>query len=370
MSAATGRATMFRYARDAYGDVAVLRGESVPVRRPGPGEVLVRVVASSVNTADLEHLEGRPWLSRIGTGMPSPRNRVPGFDVVGVVEEVGEAGGSTVAEPRAGAPGGVRRAGGRPTRGDGAHGRTNGPLRPGDRVWADLFSHGAGAFAPYVCAPAAAFRRLPDGIDPARAAGVPHSGGLALQALAASGGVRRGDRVLVNGAGGCVGPFAIQLAKLDGAHVTAVDDAARAPLMRAAGADVVVDRTRVDVTRGGERFDVVVDLAATRAFTAFRRILAPRGRYTLVARDVTGFVAAGLLGRVVGGRRRMGVFGWQPNRRADLESLGALLASGRLRTIVDSTYRLDEVPEALERVASRRAIGGKVIVLGTERSSW
>lgn len=338
MSAATGRATMFRYARDSYGGVGVLRGESVPVPRPGHGELLVRVLVSSVNMADLEHLAGQPWLSRIGTGLPRPRNRVPGFDVVGVVEQAGP--------------------------------QVEGRVEIGCLVWADLFSHGAGAFAPFVRAPAAAFARLPDGVDPAAAAGVPHSGGLALQALGAGGGVRRGDRVLVNGAGGCVGPFAIQLAKLAGAHVTAVDDAARAPLMRAAGADTVVDHTRTDVTRGEGRFDVVVDLAATRTFTAFRRILAPRGRYTLVARDVTGFVAAGLLGPIVGGRRRMGVFGWQPNRGADLASLGALLASGRLRTIVDSTYRLDEVPAALGRVASRRAVGGKVILRGTERRSW
>src|SRR5690606_4569554 len=136
--------------------------------------------------------------------------------------------------------------------------------------------------------------------------GAPLGGGLALQALTAGGGVRPGHRVLVNGAGGCVGPFAIQLAKHLGSHVTAVDDAARAPLVRAAGADVVVDHERVDVTRAGERYDVIVDIAATRAFPAFCRILAPRGRYTLVARDVGGFVAAGLLGRVVGGRRRMG----------------------------------------------------------------
>ncbi len=328
---------MERWARDSYGGLEVLRRETVAVPEPGPGEVLVRVVASSVNTADLEHLEGRPWLSRIGTGLRAPRNRIPGFDVAGVVQAVGP-----------GAP----------------------SLRPGDRVWADLFSRGAGAFAPFVCAPSAAFARLPDGVPFEAAAGVPHSGVLALQALTAGGGVRSGSRVLVNGGGGCVGPFAIQLAKHFGAEVTAIDDGARAGLMRAAGADRTVDHTRSDVTRGAERFDVVVDIAASRHFLAFRRILAPRGRYTLIARDVRGFAAAALLGPVTGGRRRIGVFGWEPSRRRDLDTLGALLASGALRTVTDRTFALAEARDALAYVRERRAVGGKVVLLGKGARSW
>src|SRR5690554_6713705 len=332
---------MTRIARDAYGGLEVLHPETVTVPDPGPGEVLVRVLASSVNTADIDHLVGAPAASRIGTGLRSPRNRVPGFDVAGVVESVGEGVTS---------------------------------LRAGERVWADLFSHGAGAFAPFVCAPARAFAPVPDGVALEDAAGVPHSGLLAWQALAVGGGVRAGARVLVNGAGGCVGPFAIQLAKHFGAEVTAVDDGARAALMRAAGADHLVDYNRVDITRGPERFDVVIDVAANRGFLAFRRILAPDGRYTLVARDVRGFVSAGLfgplLGTLLGGRRRMGVFGWVPSKRADLDALGALLASGRLRTIVDSTLPLAEARTGLERVASRRAVGGKVVLLAEERASW
>ena len=333
----TDRPTMRRWTRDSYRGLDALRTETVPVPEPGPGQVLVRIVASSVNTADLEHLEGRPWLSRIGTGLRTPRDRVPGFDAAGVVAAVG--------------PGSV-------------------PLRPGDRVWADLFSRGAGAFAPFVCAPAAAFAPLPDGVPFEAAAGVPHSGLLALQALTAGGGVRSGSHVLVNGGGGCVGPFAIQLAKHFGAEVTAVDDGARAELMRAAGADHVVDHNRSDVTRGTERFDVVVDIAAHRSFLAFRRILAPRGRYTLIARDVRGFVAAALLGPVLGGRRRIGVFGWEPNRRRDLDTLGTLLANGALRTITDRTFPLAEARDALEHVRERRAVGGKVVLLGEGVGSW
>jgi len=355
---------MRRWTRDSYRGLDALRAETVPVPEPGPGQALVRVVASSVNTADLEHLEGRPWLSRIGTGLRTPRDRVPGFDVAGVVEAVGPGAGGT--EPaRPGAGGAVSRHVAGAGAGAGAP-----PLRPGDRVWADLFSRGAGAFAPFVCAPAAAFTPLPDGVPLEAAAGVPHSGVLALQALTAGGGVKAGSHVLVNGGGGCVGPFAIQLAKHFGAEVTAVDDGVRAELMRAAGADHVVDHTRSDVTRGTERYDVVVDIAANRGFLAFRRILAPRGRYTLVARDVRGFAAAALLGPVLGGRRRIGVFGWEPNRRRDLDTLGTLLANGALRTITDRTFPLAEVRDALEHVRERRAVGGKVVLLGEGGGSW
>lgn len=146
------QATMTRHARDAYGGTEVLRTESVPVPHPGPGEALVHVVASSVNTADVDHLRGRPRLGRVTTGLRRPRVRVPGLGVVGVVAELGP--------PRAG----------------GSPGDETAPLRPDDRVWADLFSHGAGAFAPFALVPAAALRRLPDGVETAAAAGVPHSG--------------------------------------------------------------------------------------------------------------------------------------------------------------------------------------------------
>jgi len=331
---------MRRFVRDAYGGPEVLHPEAARVREPRADEVLVRVAASSVNTADVEHLEGRPWVSRVGLGLREPRNRVPGFDVAGEVLAVGPE---------------VTR------------------LAPGDRVWADVFEHGAGAFAPFVTAPERAFAALPEAVPFEAAATVPHSGLLAWQALAAAR-VGAGDRVLVNGAGGCVGPLAIQLAKHLGAHVTAVDEARRATLMLEAGADEVVDHERTDVTRdpgraGLDRFDAVVDIAARRSFLAFRRVLAPRGRYVLIARSVSGFLATATLGPVLGGRRRMGVFGWRPSRLEHLETLGRLLASGALRPQVDRSFPLAETPAAIEHVRSRRALG-KVLVVPEEDPTW
>ena len=128
--------------------------------------------------------------------------------------------------------------------------------------------------------------------------------------------------MLINGAGGCVGPFAIQLAKAFGAEVTGVDHTDKLELMRSVGADHVVDYTVDDVTRSAERYDLIVDIAATRSVFAFRRILNPGGRYTLIARNLSGFFGAALFGAIIGGSRKMGVFNWVPSRPADLERLG------------------------------------------------
>ncbi|TWH31520.1 zinc-binding dehydrogenase [Isoptericola variabilis] len=167
----------------------------------------------------------------------------------------------------------------------------------------------------------------------------------------------------MNGAGGCVGPFAVQLAKASGAHVTGVDHPGKHALLRAAGADDVVDHTREDVTRSGRTFDVVLDIADTRSVLAMRRCLAPGGRYVLVARRIGSFVETALLGPVVGRATgtRMGTFAWRSNDRRDLDELGELLVSGALRPVVDSTWPLARAADAVRHLASGRA-RGKVVV--------
>jgi NADPH:quinone reductase-like Zn-dependent oxidoreductase len=230
-------------------------------------------------------------------------------------------------------------------------------------VWADLFVHGRGAFAEFVCAPESAFVPKPGGISFEQAAALPHSGVLALQGLRARGGIQSGEHLLINGAGGMVGPLAIQIAKSMGAEVTGVDHGGKLDLMRAAGADHVVDYTHEDVTRNGKRYDRVLDIAANRSFLAFRRSLAADGLYVLVARSLAGFFAAAVLGRLVtvGSDRRMGVFGWEPNRVEDLAYLAGLVESGHLVPIVDGVYPLDDAPRAVNRVASGEA-RGKVMI--------
>lgn len=314
--------------RDRYGPPDVLALVEVPTPEPGEGEALVRVEAASLNTADLDYLLGRPRIARLGTGLRRPRWAIPGLDVAGTVEAVG--------------PGVTR-------------------LRPGDEVLADLFSSGHGAFAEYVCAREEVFAPKPATVPFAHAATIPHSAVLALQALRSRGGFAPDQRVLVNGGGGCVGPFAIQIAKTSGAEVTAVDIGDNFEMMRAAGADHLVDYTKEDVTRGSRRFDVIVDIAARRPVLAFKRILDDHGRYVQIARTLGGFFSAVLLGALFGGNRRMGGFMWVPNDKDDLAHLGRLLEEGRLTPVIDRIVGLAEVPEALHDLADGR-LRGKVVV--------
>lgn len=314
--------------RDRYGPPDVLALVEVPTPEPGEGEALVRVEAASLNTADLDSLAGRPRIARLGTGLRRPRWAVPGLDVAGTVEAVG--------------PGVTR-------------------VRPGDEVLADLFSSGHGAFAEYVCAPEEVFAPKPVTVPFAHAATIPHSAVLALQALRSRGGLAPDQRILVNGGGGCVGPFAIQIAKASGAEVTAVDIGDKFDVMRAAGADHVVDYTKEDVTRGKRRFDLIVDIAAPRSVLAFKRILDDHGRYVQIARTLGGFFSAVLLGALFGGNRRMGVFMWVPNDKDDLAHLGRLLEEGRLTPVIDRIVGLAEVPGALQDLADGR-LRGKVVV--------
>lgn len=316
--------------QESYGPPHILELRDVDMPEPEDGEVLVKVHAASVNTADLDHLRGRSLAERVAIGFSKPRNSIPGLDVAGEVVAIGEQ---------------VTR------------------LQPGDHVWADLSVSGFGAFAQYVCAPEKVFAPKPSSLGFEEAATVPHSGILAWQGLTGKGPIRPGDRVLVNGAGGCVGPFAVQIAKSFGADVTAVDHAGKLDLLRSLGADHVIDYTREDFSKNGQRYDLILDIAATRSVLHFRRSLAPGGRYVLVARSLGGFFQAALLGGLIsiGGSKRMGVFMWSPGKREDLDSLRRLLDAGRIRPLIDRCYGLSQVAEALRYVEEGRA-RGKVVI--------
>lgn len=317
--------------RDRYGSADVLRLAEVDRPAPTGDQVLVEVVAASLNTADVDHLPGYPRAARLGSGLRRPRSPRVGLDVAGRVVAVGPE----VAE-----------------------------LRPGDEVWADLFGFGHGAFAEYVCGSERAFSPKPAGATFEEAAAVPHSGVLALQSLAAGGPIRADAEVLINGAGGCVGPFAAQIAKAMGAVVTGVDHADKLDMLRAVGVDHAVDYTREDVTRSGGRYDLVLDIAATRSPLRFRRVLKAGGRYVLIARSPGGFVRALVLGGLTSmvGSRRIGAFMWVPNRRQDLDTLGRLIEAGKVRPILDRRYPLEGVPAAFRRLADGTARGKLVVV--------
>lgn len=316
--------------RHSYGTPDVLEVTDRELPEPVGDEVRVRVTAASLNTADLDLLLGTPRSTRIMGGWREPKSPRVGIDVVGIVETVGP---------------------------DAHH------LAVGDAVWADLIQYGGGAFSERVCLPEKAFTPKPAGIGDEEAATIPHSGLLAFQAVRSAGSLE-GKRVLVNGAGGCVGPFAIQIAKAGGATVTGVDHHSKLGLMRSAGADEVIDYTQTDVTKGPDRFDVVIDIAATRSPLRFLRILNPGGRYVHVARSLTGFLRTATVGalvaRLVG--RKISNFNWEPSKAAHLGAMADLVESGQVSPIIDGRYSLEDVPVAFRRMMAGE-LRGKALIL-------
>lgn len=311
---------------DRYGSPAVLRVEEVPVPSPGPHQVLVEVAATSINLSDWECLRGTPLYTRIG-GLRAPRHRTLGSDVAGRVAAVGDA---------------VTR------------------FAVGDVVYGDNLEL-MGGFAEYTLAAEAALAKKPDGLTFAQASTLPQAGAIALQGTA---GVGAGKRVLINGAGGGSGAFAIQLAKRAGAHVTGIDNAGKLEFMRSLGADEVGDYRRQDLIDFAP-FDRILDLVATRSPFACRRALAPGGRYRCVGgavRTLLPIVTVGaLLGRTTGRHVGMLVVKQGPTY---FEPLAEDCLAGDVTIHIDRTFGLDDVPEALTYVGEGRALGKVVVALG------
>jgi NADPH:quinone reductase-like Zn-dependent oxidoreductase len=308
---------------DRYGPPDVLRMQDVPIPTPGPKQVLVEVAATSVNLTDWEALQGNPMYARIG-GLRAPARRTLGSDIAGRVADVG-----------AGVTG----------------------FRPGDEVYGDNLLL-KGGFAEYAVAPESVLAHKPDGLTFAEASTVPQAGVIALQGTSD---VRAGQRMLINGAGGGSGSFAIQLAKQAGAHVTAVDNEVKLEFMQSLGADDVVDYRREDFTRLPP-FDRVLDLVAHRSVFAYRRALTRGGRYRCVGGSVRALLriltVGALLGRLTG--RRVGVLAVKQGP-AHFEPVAERCLAGDLRIHVDQTFGLEEVPQALAHVGEGRALGKVVI---------
>jgi NADPH:quinone reductase-like Zn-dependent oxidoreductase len=321
--------------RDRYGPPDVVRLEDVEKPTPKDDEVLVRVEAASVNRADLDGLKPRPGFARLFTGLRAPRNRGVGIDVAGVVESVGA---------------GVTR------------------FRPGEKVFTDLFTVGQkqGAFSEYVCATERVFQLVPGGVSFEDAATLPHSAVLALQGLRLRDGriPKPGDKVLIDGASGNVGPFAVQIAKSMGTEVTGVCSTDKVDFVRSLGADHVIDYTATDYTTTGERYDWIVDTDSHHSMFEVRHALKPNGVYVTLGGTSLPIFASLLVGpfisRAVG--KRMGLLiWWKPFNPSDVERLKELIAAGKVKPAIDRRYPLSEVVEALRWVDEGRA-KGKVIV--------
>jgi NADPH:quinone reductase-like Zn-dependent oxidoreductase len=326
----SGTATMRAIVQDVYGDTAdVLRLEETPRPTPGPGEVLVRVAAAGVDRGVWHLMAGKPYAARLVVGLRTPRKRVPGMALAGVVEAVG-------AEVTT--------------------------LQPGDEV----YGVGEGTFAEFATAKAAKLAPRPASLTFAQAAALPVSATTALQAVRDHGRVQAGQKVLVIGASGGVGSFAVQIAKALGAEVTGVSSAAKSDLVRGLGADRVVDYAvgnglEVD----DEVFDVVIDIGGDRPLRQLRKVLAPHGRLVIVGGEGGGRVLgigrqlrAAALSPFVG--QKLGFFVASDNA-ADLAVLTGFVESGQVTPAVVRTFPLAEAPAAITYLTDGRA-RGKVVV--------
>ncbi|MBH0779312.1 NAD(P)-dependent alcohol dehydrogenase [Nocardia bovistercoris] len=308
---------------DRYGGPEVLSVAEVAVPSPGEKQVLVRVHATSLNLSDWECLRGTPLYARLG-GLRAPANRILGSDIAGRVVAVGA---------------GVTR------------------FRPGEEVYGDNLAL-KGGFAEYAVVAESALARKPAALTFAEAAALPQAGVIALQGVAGAG---PDTSVLVNGAGGGSGSFAIQLAKRAGAHVTGVDNASKLDFMCSLGADEVIDYREQDFTRTGS-YDLILDLVAYRSVFAYRRALARGGRYRCVggtARALLRVTTAGVaIGAMTG--RRLSVLAVRQGP-AHFTPLAERCVAGEIDIHIDRTFTLDEVPSALAHVGEGHALGKVVI---------
>jgi NADPH:quinone reductase-like Zn-dependent oxidoreductase len=311
-----------------YGPPDVLRLTDVEMPEPKDNEVLVKVHAVSLNLSDWEALRGRPLYARIA-GPFRPRHHILGSDIAGQVERAG---------------------------------RNTTLFQPGDEVFADILSY-MGGFAQYVCVPESALARMPANMTYEEAAALPQAGAIALQGIRDKGQVQPGQQVLINGAGGGSGMYAVQLAKLHGAEVTGVDNAEKLEFMRSLGADHVIDYTREDFTRNGRTYDLILDLAGHRSAVAYKRSLTPGGRYLFVGGSVATLLQVLLLwpltGRAAGRKIRLLAVRLGAQHLAPIVEL---CQAGKIATVIDRRYRLSEVPEALRYLGDGHA-KGKVVVI-------
>jgi NADPH:quinone reductase-like Zn-dependent oxidoreductase len=312
-----------------YGLPEVLRLQDVVKPVPTDDEVLIQIQAVSVNGSDRENLIGSPLYARIG-GLRKPRHQILGSDIAGRVEMVG---------------------------------RNIRDFHVGDEVFGEIPGY-HGGFAEYICMAETTLARKPAGITFEQAAAIPQAGVIALRGICTKGQVQPGQKVLINGAGGSAGVFAVQLAKLCGAEVTGVDHSAKLDFVRSLGADHVIDYASEDFTKTGRQYDLILDLIAHRSMFAYARALRPNGTYFCVGGAVTVLLQIALLGPLLkpatGKNLRVLAV---PQNRDDLVAITELCEAGKIIPVIDRHYSLQEVPEALRYVGEGRHKGKVVITM-------
>jgi NADPH:quinone reductase-like Zn-dependent oxidoreductase len=318
-----------------YGPSDVLELTEVEIPTPQDDQVLVKVHAASVNPADWHILRGEPYIARLQLGLREPKDRVLGCDVAGRVEAVGKD--VTM-------------------------------LRPGAKVFGSPFMHGFGAFAEYVCVSEDLLAPMPATLSFEQAATVPLAASTALQGLRDHGRIEPGQKVLIVGASGGVGTFAVQIAKYFDAEVSGVCSTRNVEMVRSLGADHVIDYTREDFTRSGRKYDLIFQLAGTRSPSECRRALTSKGTLVAISGDSNGrwigavdrIIQALVLSPFVS--QKLASLTVKPNKE-DLRFLKQLVEAGTLTPLIDRTYPLGETPEAIRYLESGHARGKVVITV-------
>lgn len=313
--------------RDVYGSPDVLRLGDVPTPIARDGAVLIRAHAASANAGDWHVLRGTPLPFRLVAGLTKPKYRVIGNDIAGTIEAVG--------------PNVTR-------------------FKPGDEVFGEVSRCGFGAYAEYVVARENALALKPENLSFEEAASLPTAGCTAVQGLR-KGGIQPGQKVLIHGAAGGVGTFAVQLAKAWGADVTAVCSAKNAAIIRSIGADDVLDYARTDFASSGQEFDLILAVNGDRSIWDYRRRLTPTGRYVMSGGSNRQLRDALFLGPLLSiGGRKLGNLLARPNH-SDLLILKNLVEVGKVRPVIERRYRLSDVPEAIRHLETGH-VSGKLVV--------
>ncbi len=316
-----------------YGSPDVLQLKEVEKPSPKDNEVLVKVHAASINSWDCDLVKGKPFVNRLMTGLLKPKINIFGADIAGRIEAVGKN---------------VKQ------------------FKPGDEVFGDLAPCGWGGFAEYVCAPENVLALKPASMTFEEAAAVPQAGLLALQGLRDKVQIQPGQKVLINGAGGSAGTFAVQIAKLFGAEVTGVDSTGKLDMLRSIGADQVIDYTQEDFTKNGQVYDLILDVVTYRSIFDYKRALNPKGIYVMLGGGSWArVIQAMFLGPLISmtGSKKMHVLMYKPNKKEDVDFMKELLEAGKVKPVIDRRYPLSEVAEAFRYLGEGHAQGKVVITV-------
>jgi len=318
-----------------YGPPEVLQLKEVEKPTPKDNEVLVKIHASSLNAADLEILKG-VFVNRIAAPL-RPMHKILGTDIAGQIIEVGTK---------------VKQ------------------FQPGDEIWGDLsFPLGSGAFAEYVCVPEDALRLKPASMTFEEAAAIPTAGAVALQNLLAKRPIQPGQKVLINGAGGSVGTFAVQIAKHFGAEVTGVDRREKMEMLRLIGADHVIDYNQEDFTKNGQHYDLILDIVVQCWIFDYKRALTREGIVVMVGGSMTRVFLNVLLGKMMTGKKKIGIGAWKPNNKENLNFLKELFEADKVKPVIDRCFPLSDAPEAFRYLEKGFAKGKIVITLENNKKT-